>query len=195
MEMSRRRFLAATGTAGTGSALGFLGLDLRATVAYASAGSEAVQRSTITTTICPFCAVGCGLLVMSAKDASGKTVVVNVEGDPDHPINEGTLCAKGASLYQLANNRKRLRKMLYRAPGATEFQQKDWTWAARQIARRIKKTRDETFVEKNAHGEVVNRTTGIASVGSAALDNEECWLYQKLLRAMGLVYIEHQARI
>ncbi len=95
----------------------------------------------------------------------------------------------------MANNQKRLRKVLYRAPGAATFLQKDWGWAAREIARRIKSTRDDTFTEKNTHRQTVNRTTGIASVGSAALDNEECWLYQKLLRSLGLVYIEHQARI
>ncbi len=185
MEMSRRRFLAGAG---------FLGLDLGETVARAG-GGETAAPGKITTTICPFCAVGCGMLVTSAKDPDGRTAVVHVEGDPDHPINEGTLCSKGASLPQLANNEHRLRKVLYRAPGASEFQQRDWEWAAREIARRIKKTRDETFAERNADGAVVRRTTAIASVGSAALDNEECWLYQKMLRALGLVYIEHQARL
>ncbi len=186
MEMSRRRFLAATGV---------LGLDLGATVARAGGQSETFGPGTVTTTICPFCAVGCGVLVTAAKDQSGKTVVVHVEGDPDHPINEGALCSKGASLSQLANNEKRLRKVLYRAPGASEFQEKDWDWAAKEIARRIKRTRDETFAQRNADSAVVRRTTAIASVGSAAMDNEECWLYQKMLRAMGLVYIEHQARL
>jgi formate dehydrogenase major subunit len=85
--------------------------------------------------------------------------------------------------------------VLYRAPGSSEFEEKDWDWAAKTIAARIKKTRDAYFTEKNAKGQVVNRTTAIASVGSAALDGEECWLYQKMLRSMGLVYIEHQARI
>jgi formate dehydrogenase major subunit len=200
MELTRRKFLATSGTAGVGGLLGLLGLDLSPTAAYASRMTAAVKRSRITSSICPYCAVGCGVLVMSEErkkdDEYGRRrVVVNVEGDPDHPINEGTLCPKGSSLYQLANNEKRLSKVLYRKPGATDFQQKDWTWAAREIAKRIKATRDSTFTEKNAKGEVVNRTTGIASVGSAALDNEECWLYQKLLRGLGLVFIEHQARI
>ena len=193
MEITRRRFLTASGK-GAGGFLGFLGLDLSRTVAFASRKAAAVRRSTITTSVCPYCAVGCGLLVM-AEQKNGKRAVVHVEGDPDHPINEGTLCPKGASLYQMANNPQRLRKVLYRAPGAAEFQEKDWSWAAQQIARRNKSTRDKTFTEKNAHRQTVNRTTGIASVGSAALDNEECWLYQKLLRSLGLVYIEHQARI
>jgi len=84
---------------------------------------------------------------------------------------------------------------MYRAPGASEWQHVSWDWAIDQIARRVKETRDATFETKNAKGQTVNRTTAIASVGSAAMDNEECWLYQALLRAMGLVYVEHQARI
>ncbi len=195
MEVTRRKFLTAGSAATAGGLLGFLGLDLNRTVAYASEKSAAVRRGRITTTICPYCAVGCGLLVTSEKKKNGSRAVVHVEGDPDHPINEGTLCPKGAALYQMANNQERLRKVLYRAPGATEFQEKDWSWAARQIAKRIKSTRDATFTERNAEGQTVNRTTAIASVGSAALDNEECWLYQKFLRSIGLVYIEHQARI
>jgi len=192
MELTRRTFL--TSAAGAGGVLGFLGLDIGPSRVYASEMSDAVKSSRITTTICPYCAVGCGALVM-AEGVEGARKVVNVEGDPEHPINEGTLCPKGASLYQLANDEKRLQKVLYRAPGAADFQEKDWTWAAKKIAKRIKKTRDETFTLKNTKGQEVNRTTGIASVGSAALDNEECWLYQLFLRALGLVQIEHQARI
>lgn len=143
-----------------------------------------------TTTICPYCAVGCGIIV---HNQAGK--VINTEGDPDHPINEGTLCSKGASLYQLANNPKRLTKPLYRAGGAKEWKEVEWDWALDEIARRIKDTRDKTFVTRNSKGQVVNRCDGIAHVGSAALDNEECYVLQKWLRSLGLVYIEHQARI
>jgi formate dehydrogenase major subunit len=190
VKVTRRTFLATSSIAG----IGVLGLDLSPTITYARVQAAAIRRRRITTTICPYCAVGCGMLVMS-EQKSGKDTVVNVEGDPDHPINEGRLCPKGASLYQLANNEKRLRKVLYRAPGAVQFEEKDWNWTAREIAKRIKSTRDATFAMKNSTGEVVNRTAAIASVGSAALDNEECWLYQKFLRALGLVYVEHQARI
>ncbi|MCK4871093.1 MAG: twin-arginine translocation signal domain-containing protein [Phycisphaerales bacterium] len=192
MELTRRTFL--SGAVGAGGLLGFLGLDMRPTVAYASKMAQAVKHSRITTTICPYCGVGCGAIVMS-EVVDGKRKVINVEGDPDHPINEGTLCPKGASLYQMANGEKRLTKVLYRAPKAKEFVEKSWDWAATEIAKRIKKTRDESFELRNAAGQAVNRTNAIASVGSAALDNEECWLYQLFLRAMGLVQIEHQARI
>lgn len=121
--------------------------------------------------------------------------VINTEGDPDHPINESTLCPKGSSLYQLANNQNRLTKPLYRAPYAKEWKEVTWDWALDKIAANIKSTRDTNFIEKNEKGETVNRIDALASVGSAALDNEECYVYQKFLRSLGLVYIEHQARI
>jgi len=188
MEVTRRGFLA---TAGAGISSSLALLTGSSQKAYGKTSEEfKITRTKETTTICPYCAVGCGIIVHSRDNK-----VVNTEGDPEHPINEGSLCSKGASLYQLANNEKRLQKVLYRAANATEFQEKDWHWAAKAIAQRIKKTRDESFTEKNTKGQVVNRTTAIASVGSAALDNEECWLYQTFLRSMGLVYIEHQARI
>ena len=128
---------------------------------------------------------------MSTRD--GK--VVNTEGDPDSPINRGSLCSKGGSIYQMVNNENRLDKPLYRAPFAAEWKEVEWGWALDKIARNIKKSRDASFVEKNEKGQIVNRTEGIASIGSAALDNEECFTYQKFLRGLGLVYIEHQARI
>jgi formate dehydrogenase major subunit len=148
-----------------------------------------LAEATRTTTICPYCGVGCGFVVDSL-DAE----VINIEGDPDHPINEGTACSKGASLFQMANNLNRLRTVRYRAPGADEWTEMSWADAIPMIAQRIKATRDATFDETNEGGAVVNRTLGIASLGSAAMDNEECWLYQKMLRAFGLVYVEHQAR-
>ena len=149
-----------------------------------------IKGAKVTTTICPYCAVGCGVI---AHSKNGK--VVNIEGDPDHPINRGSLCSKGASLYQIADNPTRITKPRYRAPGATGWKEVEWDWAFEEIAKRVKKTRDETFTTKNAKGQVVNRCNGIAHVGSAALDNEECYILQKWMRSLGLVYIEHQARI
>jgi formate dehydrogenase major subunit len=122
--------------------------------------------------------------------------VINTEGDPDHPINEGSLCSKGMSVYQLShNNINRLTKPLYRAPYGKEWEELSWEDALDKIARRMKETRDNTFEIKNKDGQIVHRTLGMASLGSAALDNEECYLYQKMLRSLGFVYIEHQARI
>ncbi len=142
-------------------------------------------------TICPFDGSGCGFIV-----ASRNGEVENIEGDPDHPINRGAACAKGASLRQLsADNPWRLSKVLYRAPGTNTFTEKTWDWAITEIAQRIKKTRDAAFIEKDSKGNTVNRTEVIANIGGAALDNEECYLLVKLARSLGIVYLEHQARL
>jgi len=153
-------------------------------------------------TICPYCAVGCGLICQKGTTAGFFDALTNIEGDPDHPINRGTACAKGAATIQIHNgdkpgtiNPRRLKKVLYRAPGGTDWQEKDWSFALDRIAQLIKNTRDESWIGTNANGKVVNRTEAIASLGGAANDNEECYLLVKMLRALGLVYIEHQARI
>jgi formate dehydrogenase major subunit len=185
MELSRRGFLKISG--GTVAA-SVLGIGLKPAEAYAQ--PLAIQYAKETTTICPYCAVGCGLIVHTRGGE-----VINTEGDPDHPINRGTLCSKGASLYQLRHNEKRITEPMYRAKGAREWKTVTWDWALDEIAQKIKATRDATFMEKNSKGQIVNRTDGIASIGSAALDNEECYLLQKMMRSWGLVYIEHQARI
>jgi formate dehydrogenase major subunit len=184
--------------------LGSLGINLDPAKAYAQ--GLRIKDATVTRTICPYCSVGCGIVVHS-KD--GK--VINTEGDPDHPINEGALCSKGASLYQIVNNPNRLTKPKYRAAGSAEWKEVEWNWALDEIAKRVKETRDKSFKltskskvrEKQPDGTekevekdfTVNRTDAIAHVGSAALDNEECYMLQKMLRSWGLVYIEHQARI
>lgn len=191
MKITRRRFMKFSATAAAASAFAGLGVSLKPTVARAQLLK--LRWSKQTTSVCCYCAVGCGLIVNTALDGSGRTV--NVEGDPDHPINEGSLCAKGASIWQLAENERRETQVLYRAPYSEEWEVKDWDWALKKIAKRIQETRDKSWQIKNSKGQTVNRTESIASVGSAALDNEECWLYQGFLRALGLVYIEHQARI
>jgi formate dehydrogenase major subunit len=200
MGVSRRDFLKISGST----------LLLGQLAAPASADAKEQESKTKgakeTTTVCPYCSVGCGIVVHT-KD--GK--VVNTEGDPDHPINEGTLCPKGASIMQLVNNDTRVLKPMYRAPGADSFKEVEWDWTLNQIAKKVKDTRDRTFkltskakvkekqpdgTEKEVEKEfTVNRTDAIAHVGSAALDNEECYLLQKMMRSFGLVYIEHQARI
>lgn len=142
------------------------------------------------TTICPYCGVGCGLIVSAAD---GK--VINTEGDPDHPINEGSLCSKGAALFQVANNERRMRKVLHRKPGTDRWEEVTWDWAMKEIASRVKETRDKTFQIHDDAGQLVNRTEGIGCLGGAALDNEECYLLSKAMRSMGVTYLEHQARI
>ena len=147
------------------------------------------RGATETTTICPFCGVGCGQVVSTR---GGK--VINIEGDPGHPISEGTLCSKGASAIQVVNNSRRLKKVLYRAPNGNAWEEKTWDWALERIATRVKETRDKTF-QTSVEGRVVNRTEAIACLGGSALDNEEAYLLVKLMRALGLVYVEHQARL
>ena len=147
------------------------------------------RGATETTTVCPFCGVGCGQVVATRE---GK--VINIEGDPGHPISEGTLCSKGASGIQVVNNSRRLQKVLYRAPGGKTWEEKSWDWTLERIAARVKETRDKTF-KLSVDGRVANRTEAIACLGGSALDNEEAYLLVKLMRALGLVYVEHQARL
>ena len=185
MDVSRRGFLKLSGALLASSGIG---ISLKPVSAYAQ--PLKIKYAKETTTICPYCSVGCSIIVSTRK---GK--VVNTEGDPDSPINRGSLCTKGGSIYQMAVNENRLGKPLYRAPHTAEWKEVTWEWALDKIAANVKKSRDKSFKVRNDKGEIVNRTEGIASVGSAAMDNEECFLYQKFLRGLGLVYIEHQARI
>lgn len=192
--MDRRNFLTSIGK-GLGATLVAAGVltsvrPARAQTSWAVNGRPLkIAYATDKTSICPFCGVGCGLLV-SAQD--GK--IINIEGDPDHPINEGALCSKGNSVFQIAQNERRNQKVLYRAPNASDWQEVEWDWALDKITRNFIKARNETFV-KSENGVTVNRTDGVCNFGGAALDNEECYLLSKLARSMGLVRIEHQARI
>jgi formate dehydrogenase major subunit len=191
MKVTRREFIEISSAAAAGLAVSTLGFDLSPIKAHAQMLKTAYAKET--TTICPYCGVGCGAIVHTSKKGDGR--VINIEGDPDHVINRGSLCPKGASLSGLSENENRLLDPMYRAPYSSEWKRVPWEWALDEIASRVKATRDATFEAKNDKGLTVNRTTAIASVGSAAMDNEECWIYQALLRALGLVYVEHQARI
>ena len=188
MRVSRRGFLVITGATTGGAILASLGF--RPKSAKAQTWDLKIKYAKESTTICPYCAVGCALIV-SASD--GK--IINIEGDPDHPINQGSLCSKGEALIQVANNERRLTTVKYRAPFSDHWEEKSWDWALPEIAKRIKKTRDESWMAKDAKGRLVNRTEALAGLGGAALDNEECYLWSKLARALGIVYLEHQARI
>jgi len=191
MKITRRGFMQVSGATAAGLAVSGLGFDLSPVKSHAQMLKTKYAKETIT--ICPYCAVGCGAIVHTSKKGDGR--VINIEGDPGHVISRGSLCSKGAGLSGLTENENRLLEPMYRAPGANEWKQVSWDWALTEIAKRVKKTRDATFTSKNKKGQVVNRTTAIVSGGSSALDNEECWIYQSLMRALGLVYIEHQARI
>jgi len=195
MELTRRGFLSLSGAVGSGFVLSGLGIDLRPMQAYAEGLNKMnrVKAARQVTTVCCYCSVGCGL-ICSVDKLTGK--VFNIEGDADHPINEGSLCAKGAGLFDLTEaNKHRLTKVLYRKPYGTEWEEKDWDFALSRIARLVKDTRDKGFVKRNAKGDLVNRCEAIGHYGSSNVDNEECWLITTKSRALGLVYIDHQARV
>jgi formate dehydrogenase major subunit len=191
MDFTRRQFIQVTGATAAGLAVSGLGFDLKPIKAHAQTLKIAAAKQT--TSICPYCGVGCGVIVHTSQKGDGR--VINIEGDPDHVINRGTLCSKGAALAQLSENDLRVTDPMYRAPYSKEWKTVTWDWALTEIAKRVKATREASFERTNAKGQKVNRTAAIASVGSAAMDNEECWIYQALMRSLGLVYIEHQARI
>ena len=188
MAISRRNFLK-----GSGLAAGALVLPSKPAQADVDSPELRTKGLQTTTTVCPFCAVGCGMIVHTKN---GK--IVNIEGDAEHPINEGSLCSKGSAMFQVANNERRLTKVRYRAPGSSKWEEKSWDWAMQRIARLMKETRDRNFVKSETiKGKeyVVNRNDGMAILGAAALENEECYLLGKFARAMGVGYLEHQARI
>lgn len=196
MDISRRGFLKVTGASLT-VLMADLGFDLSPVEAQIQ--DFKIKSAQATPTICPYCSCGCGILVYAEN---GK--LITAEGDPDHPINQGALCSKGSAVSQVYTSEKRLKKPLYRAPGSTQWEEKDWDWMIEKIAEKVKATRDANFITKEtvtdaATGQrtdiTVNRLEAIASIGGAALDNEEGYLLVKLMRALGLVYIEHQARI
>ncbi len=188
MGISRRNFI--KGSCLTAGAVALTGKQSEAGVDSPEMRTKGLQTST---TVCPYCAVGCGMIVHTKN---GK--IVNIEGDTEHPINQGSLCSKGSALFQVANNERRLDKVQYRAPGSDKWEEKSWDWAMQRMAKLMKETRDRNFVteeEINGTTYTVNRNDGMAMLGAAALDNEECYLLGKFARAMGVGYLEHQARI
>jgi formate dehydrogenase major subunit len=149
------------------------------------------QADRVGTSICPFCAVGCAQLVYAKR---GKPI--HIEGDPRSPVNQGTLCPKGAGTLGMLLSEQRINHALYRAPYADRWERRPLDWAMERVAQRVKQTRDETFVERLPDGKVINHTLGIGSLGGATLDNEENYLIKKLLGGgLGLVNIENQARV
>jgi formate dehydrogenase major subunit len=185
---SRRDFLK-TSAAGGFTLGGLFGLGLNLSAARAEARRSRIAGAQEVPSVCPYCAVGCGQLV-HVRDKR----IINIEGNPDSPINEGTLCPKGAATYQLVVNPQRVTKVLYRGPRKTEWEVKSLDWAMEQIADRVKRTRDDSFVVDQG-GKRLNHTLRIASLGGATMDNEWNYLQCKLMRALGVVQIENQARI
>jgi formate dehydrogenase major subunit len=192
MAFSRREFLKASAAGlAPGTALGSLA-GLGATLVPASARAQQlrIKEAKATPSVCPYCSVGCAMIVHTVGND-----IVNIEGDKRSPHNEGCLCPKGAATYQLLKNPNRATRVLHRKPGGTGWEEVELDWAMDRIAGLVKKTRDETFVERLDDGTLINQTTGIFSLGGATLDNEWNHMQQKLMRGLGAVAIENQARI
>jgi formate dehydrogenase major subunit len=194
--LSRRKLVGRSLTGTALSALAALGIDLRP--AQARAWSLRIAEARLYPSVCPYCAVGCDTMVY-AQDG----VILNIEGDPNSPVNQGTLCPKGAAIYQLHVNPNRLTQVLHRAPGATSWEVIGLEEAMDMVAERVKTTRDETFqttyettdADGNPIERILNATTAVFSLGGATIDNEWNHIHQKLLRGLGIVPIENQARI
>jgi len=193
MHIDRRAFL--KGSAGIGAAAGVGLFDF--SEARAEMRELKIARTTETRSVCPYCAVGCGTIIHTLGDKAKNVTpaVVHVEGDPDHPTNRGTLCPKGATLRDDISNPHRITSPKVRRPGSDHWEEISWDEAIGKIARHIKNTRDRTFVAKNARGQVVNRTPGIAVIGGCTDTNEFNWLQDKVMESWGVVYRDSQARV
>ncbi len=190
--MKRRTFL--KGAAAAGAAVG-IGFDI--SHARAEMRQLKIARTTETRSICPYCAVACGVIIHTLGDRAKnvKSTVVHVEGDPDAPTNRGTLCPKGATLKYDIDNPNRILTPKVRRPGSDHWEEISWDDAIQGIARHIKDTRDRTFVAKNAKGQTVNRTPGLAVVGGCTDTNEFNFLQWKFISALGVTYRDSQARV
>ena len=193
MNPSRRDFLKFTTVGGVAAAV--FGFDLQP--AYAQLRVLKIARASETRSTCPYCSVSCGVIIYTIGDKAKNAIpqVVHVEGDPDHPINRGTLCPKGSSLEQDILNDRRLLKPQVRRPGGTDWEDITWDQAYEEIAQKVKKTRDDTFIEKDANGHTVNRCEGIAFTGGCTDTNEFNYLAVKSMRSLGVCYLENQARV
>ncbi len=195
MEITRRDFFKASAAGGVAVAWGSFGLDL--SPAYAETTQLKISRATEVRTICPYCAVGCSMIAYKAGDTAlnVKSTLIHIEGDPDSPVNGGTLCPKGASTLQLAVNQNRVTKPRIRKAGATEWEDISWNEALDKLARHMKDSRDKKLVLKDKDGLEVNRNEGFGFVGGATITSEEGYLTAKFFRALGCIYLEQQARV
>lgn len=188
MNVSRRGFIKLLGAGTACFGLSRLGLDVAPAQAYTLGLKTAGAKEFVS--ICPYCSCGCNI-IMSVKDGQ----LISSEGDPDYPVSEGSLCAKGAAFRALHVNEHRIVKPLYRAPGSDKWVEKDWGFMLSTIAKRLKTTRDRDFKQKNDKGQVVNRLDTVFELGSALMDNEECAVTVQALRGLGVYQIDHQARV
>jgi formate dehydrogenase major subunit len=196
-ELTRREVLKVGAAGAAAAGISTLGFDVAVAEARTVKQGLRIEDATMSHSVCPYCAVGCSLLAYTRKNGNGNGSVelLQIEGNPDSPVNEGTLCPKGASAMELAVSKRRMQGPLYRAPGADKWKKVSWDYVLGKIASNIKAARDRTFVTKDDEGKVVNRCEGVAFAGGAAFSNEEGYLSTKLMRGLGLVYLEQQARV
>lgn len=191
-----RRDILKIGLAGSGAIVATgLGFDMAVAESTRIKQSLRISGATESHSVCPYCAVGCSLVAYTRKAADGSVQLLQIEGDPDSPVNEGRLCPKGATAMQLAISPRRVESPLYRAPGASDWKKVSWDFVLDKIAQNIKASRDSTFVTVDGNGNTVNRCEGIAFAGGAAFSSEEGYFTTKVMRGLGLVHLEQQARV
>ena len=196
VQVSRRGLLKGIGVGLAGGSLGALGFGALEPAMAAAVRPYKLAQMRETRNTCPYCSVACGVILYSLGDKSknAKSAVMHVEGDPDHPVNRGTLCPKGAALLDFIRSETRTKYPLHRAPGSTEFKRVSWDFALDRIAKLMKEDRDKNFVAKT--GEVpVNRWTTTAFLGASATTNETAWVTYKVIRSMGALAFDNQARV
>lgn len=195
VHMSRRQFLRTTGATLAGSSLALMGFS--PAPALAEVRSYKLTRSVETRNTCPYCSVSCGILMYSLGDGAknAKASIIHIEGDPDHPVNRGTLCPKGASLVDFVHSPSRLQFPEYRAPGSKEWKRMSWDDALNRIATLMKQDRDANFVEKTPEGLTVNRWLTTGMLAASASSNEVGYLTHKTMRSLGLLAFDNQARV
>lgn len=195
MNMNRRQFFKVTGTALAGSSLGVLGFSPG--VALAEVRQYKLARATETRQTCTYCSVACGILMYSLGDGAknAERNIFHIEGDPDHPVNRGTLCPKGAGLIDFIHSESRLKHPEYRAPGSDKWQRISWDDALDRIARLMKADRDANFIARNDKGELVNRWLTTGMLAASATSNETAVITHKVVRSMGMLAFDNQARV
>jgi formate dehydrogenase major subunit len=195
MQVSRRQFFKLSAASIGGSSLAALGFSPSAALAEVRAFK--LDRTTETRNTCPYCSVACGIIMYSLGDKAknAKSEIIHIEGDPDHPVSRGSLCPKGAGLLDFVHSESRLKFPEYRAPGAKEWTRVTWNWALERIAKLMKTDRDQHFIAQNDKGQMVNRWTGIGFLAASASSNEAGYITHKVLRSLGIVVLDNQARV
>jgi formate dehydrogenase major subunit len=197
VELSRRGFIKLTGAGLAASSLGALGFGLAGAALAASLRPFKLTATTETRNTCTYCSVACGILIYSLGDRAknARSSIVHIEGDPDHPVNRGTLCPKGSALLDIVHAPTRLTVPKYRAPGTAEFKPVTWDFALDRIATLMKQDRDAHFIAKNAQGTTVNRWLSTGMLAASASSNETAFLTWKVARSFGMLVFDNQARV